>query len=238
MRHCIPQFQRAAQALFLLCLLSLGIPAVAQNDVPGCGSLYSPGQYGPLDFRVQKAAMEVVLRVHFTAAVESLMHGNAGSVGADIDYTLRAIPNHPRALMAMMRLGAKEKSPQPKDSRYSVECWFQRAVQFRPKDTTVRMIYSTYLHSVGRTADGEAQLKIATLHADDNPFTHYNIGLHYFDLKNYEQALVQAHLALSLGWTHTDLRDLLIKAGKWVEPVEMSSPAAAGTPVAPSENKE
>jgi tetratricopeptide (TPR) repeat protein len=170
--------------------------------------------------------------VHFTAEVEALIRGKTSrDPGADIDYTLRAIPNNHRALMAMMKLGEREKSQKPNGSSYTVDCWFDRAIRFRPDDSIVRMIYSSFLNSKNRIPEATAQLEVATTHAKDSAFTHYNIGLHYFDLKNYEKALAQAHLAMSLGFPITELRDQLQAIGKWSE--QPLSPASGDATVEP-----
>ena len=88
----------------------------------------------------------MVVDNHFQPTVEHLIRGQTSQyVGGDIDFTLRAIPNHPNALMSMMLLGEKEKSSTPRGSRYSVECWFERAIRFRPDDNVVRMIYANFL---------------------------------------------------------------------------------------------
>ena len=201
-------------------------PVNAQSDFSACGSLNNA--YGPYDYRTDHDKLPIVLANHFTPEVEALIRGTtAARPGGDIDYTLRAIPNNHRALMAMMRLGEKERTPQPSGSRYTVECWFDRAIRFRPDDAIVRMIYSTYLNGKGNLAGAEAQLDIAANYANDNAFTHYNIGLHYFALKNYEKALIAAHKASNLGLTQTDLLDLLRSGGKWVEPSKLQAPPAA-----------
>ena len=205
------------------------LSANAQVPYSICGSLENG--YGPYDARTDHSKLPIVLSYHFTPAIENLIEGTTSSLlGGELDYTLRAIPNYPRALIAMMRLAERKKTDKPRDSRYSVDCWFQRAITFRPDDAIVRMIYSTYLNSKKRVADANAQLEAATAYAKDNGFTHYNIGLHYFDLKNYDKALVQAHKAISLEFTRTELKTQLAKAGKWTEPVEVpvsSAPAPA-----------
>jgi tetratricopeptide (TPR) repeat protein len=203
-----------------LLLLESGV-LLAQNQptTSACGPLNPPGQYGPFDYRTDGDKLPIVLGAHFTPEVESLIRGHTSSTpGGDIDYTLRAIPNNHRALISMMRLGEKEKTPQPRGSRYTVECWFERAIQFRPDDSIVRMIYSTYLNSQGRLSDAKVQLQTASTYAKDNGFTHYNIGLHYFDLKDYDQALVQAHKAMALDFPRTELSEKLQSVGKWVAP--------------------
>lgn len=215
----------------LLIALFTTSAAVAETIRSSCGTLSSVGQYGPYDFRTDRDKVQIVLINHFTPDVEALLPSKLGPPGGAIDYTLRALPNYHRALIAMMRLGKKEKTPQPKGSTHSIDCWFERAVIFRPDDAVVRMIYSTYLNSMGRIQDANSQLEISTFYAKDSPFTHYNIGLHYLELKNYEKALVAAHQAIALGWTQTELRDRLRSAGKWSEPADLpTTPATDSAP--------
>lgn len=230
-----PDFRfRRTLCTVLLCMFSLcALPVWAQSDNLACGSLANA--YGPLDYRTDHDKLQIVLGAHFTPQVEALVGGNtSATAGGDIDYTLRAIPNNPRALIAMMRLGEKEKTPQPRGSRYSVECWFDRAVRFRPDDVIVRMIYSTYLNKQGRLAAANKELEIATTYAKDDAFAHYNIGLHYFDLKNYGQALAEAHKAIALGFPQTALRDRLKSVGKWTEPTDTAIAPAADAASAPA----
>lgn len=206
--------------------------AFGQSTYSACGSLQA--SYGPFDYRTDRDKLPIVLGSHFTAEVEALIRGTTNRLpGGDIAYTLRAIPNNHRALIAMMRLSEKEKTPQPVGSTYSIDCWFDRAVRFRPDDGIVRMIYSTYLSGKGRLPEANAQLEIATSYAKDSAFTHYNIGLHYFDLKNYDKALLQAHRALALGFPQTALRDQLQSVGKWTEPADL--PATPAIDIAPAQ---
>lgn len=205
--------------LTVLSIMSTTAPAFAQAGNSACGPLGNT--FGPFDYRTERGEkLHLVEGAHFLPYIEALVRGKTNvTPGPDIDYTLRAFPNNHRALLAMMRLGEKENTPQPKGSRYTVECWFERAVQFRPDDTTVRLIYSTYLSKNKRVPEAIAQLEYATTSAKDNPFTHYNIGLVYFDIKIYDKALTQAHRALALGFVRTELRDQLERVGKWQEPV-------------------
>jgi tetratricopeptide (TPR) repeat protein len=204
------------------------MPVYAQT-VTACGSLsQGSGGYGPYDYRTDKSKLAIVEQYHFTPPVEALIRGSSNVLpGGDLDYTLRAFPNHHRALMAMLRYGEKMKSPQPPGTRYSVACYFDRALRFRPDDTLVRLLYATLLSKSARTADAMQQLELATVSAADNAFTHYNIGMVYFDLKSYDKALLQAHKAMSLGFPQTQLRERLQGVGKWTEPTELSKAPAA-----------
>ncbi|CAN5731171.1 hypothetical protein BH11PSE8_BH11PSE8_06380 [soil metagenome] len=203
-----------------LIVLFAGVPvgARAQADRSACGSLQNA--YGPLDYRTDRGEkLKIVEDYHFGPAVEALIRGVSSSVGADLDYTLRAFPNHHRALLAIMRLGEKTKSQTPTGAHFSVECYFDRAIRFRPDDTTVRMIYAMFLYSKAREADAAKQLEVANQLAEDNAFTHYNIGLVYFDNRDYQRALEQAHRAIELGFSRTELKEKLAAVGKWSEPV-------------------
>ena len=221
----------AASSRWLSACLLMASALLAQAQTqPACGSLSNA--YGPFDYRSDRAKLPTVETAHFTDVVEALIRGSSATrPGQDIDYTLRAIPNHHRALIAMMRLGAKENTDQPSGSRYSVDCWFERAALFRPDDSIVRMIYSTYLNSKSRVPEATRQLDMVAAVAHDNPLTHFNLGLHYFDLKQYEKALAQDHAAAALGWQRTELREQLRAVGKWVAPAQPSpSPVAENDP--------
>ena len=199
-------------ALVLCCSFS----SFAQSSDLACGPL--DNAYGPFDYRTDRDKLSIVERFHFAPEVESLIRGKSGRLGGDLDYTLRAFPNHHRALIAVMRYGEKLKSPQPADLPRPVECYFERALRFRPDDVIARMIYSKFLAGQTRKAEAIAQLQLASAAAKDNGFSHYNVGLIYLELGEYEKALVQAHRALELGYPATGLRDQLKSAGRWAEP--------------------
>jgi tetratricopeptide (TPR) repeat protein len=86
------------------------------------------------------------------------------------------------------------------------------------------MVYAQYLSKNKRLAEAFSQLEQASTSSPGNPFTQYNVGLVYFDLKDYERALLQAHKALELGLLRTELRDQLQSVGKWTDPVVTAEP--------------
>ena len=222
----------------LVMSLSIGLLAATPFTVFGqasrsvCGELSNA--YGPYDYRSDRDKLPIVEIAHFTPEVEALIRGLSGLIGADIDYTLRAFPNHHRALLTMMRLGDRTKSVQPAGAKYTVDCYFQRAIRFKPDDTTARMLFANYLLKNGRSAEANQQMEQTLTLAGDNPFTHYNAGLVFLDLKNYEKALQQAHTAYALGFSRPELREALKKAGKWVEPPADAASMPATTPTSPA----
>jgi len=193
--------------------------AYAQVNPNTCGELKN--HYGPFDYRTNRGeTLDVVNRAHFTPKIEALVRDNTASIGGDLSYTLRTFPNHHRALMTMMRFGVKLKMLQPTDAEFTVECYFERALRFRPDDNIVRMMYASFLINNARIPEANYELGRVTSSAGDNAFTHYNAGLVYLDLKDYEKALEQAHRAMALGMPQTGLRDKLVELGKWQDPAQ------------------
>ena len=226
-------FQSLSKAVGILGFALL--PAFFSNsqaqEVPGgCGFLSAQGRFGPYDYRADRYVQEstyrshrallgIVENAHFTPEVEGLFRGKTGAAPiGDMAYTLHAFPNHHRALIAMVRLGEKEQTDKPAGSPYSLDCWFQRAITWRQDDLIVRMIYANHLSRKQKNEEAERQLVFVASQAADNAFTYHNIGLIYFDMKNYDKALSFAHKAYDLGLGAPTLRDLLKSAGKWTEP--------------------
>lgn len=60
----------------------------------------------------------------------------------------------------------------------------------------------------------------------------YNLGLGYFEAKEYDKALIAAHEAYADGFNFPGLKNKLEKAGKWRNPVIQPS-TKADQPEAP-----
>ena len=201
--------------------------AHSQVNASFCGPLKN--HYGPFDYRTQKGSLKIVEEYHFTPLVEALMGGKSGYIDQDIDYTLHTSPNHHRALMALAKLADRNKPAQLARLTHPVECYFERAVRFKPDDTVVRILYAQFLIKAGRKNEVQHHLDTAVTHAKDNPFSHYYIGLAYFEMGFYDKALAQAHTANAMGFEYTILTDKLKAAGKWQEPVRETVPAPEPT---------
>lgn len=185
-------------------------------DETTCGSLEN--RYGPFDYRTATHAQQhIVESYHFDEGVATLKRGMTGPIGSDIAYTLRAFPNHPRALQSLIWLQDKERTTRPFGMEHPVACWFERATRFTPDDLVVRLLFGIYLLRNGQSdlAIKEIERTIADGSSDSNAY--YNLGLAYFQKKNYERARENAKRAYALGFPLPGLRDLLKKAGKWVD---------------------
>ena len=218
---------RATMAALGLLALSC---AIAQPIASGCGELANG--YGPYDYRTDRDKLPIVENHHFTPPVEALIRGISGTVGGELDYVLRAFPNHHRALVAMTRLSERSQWQRPSGAQWDIDCYFDLALRFRPADVISRLLYADYLAKRSRRDEAQAQLARSTGEAGDNGFTHYNIGLQYLGLKQFDKAVEQAHRALELGFTRPELANQLRAAGRWKEPevpraVDAPSPTAS-----------
>jgi len=205
----------------ILCFLTSTLVCAEVDDFT-CGSLQNA--YGPYDYRTDKDKLGIVESYHFTPEVATLVRGIGGYLGGDIDYTLRAFPNHHLALMSMIQLGEREKVSKVGHAKYSVECYLHRAIRFRNDDGTVKMIYANFLVKKGRSNVALKQLNDAIPLIEDNASLNYNIGLVYLDLKYYDKSLSTAHNAYLQGFPLPGLRDRLKRAGKWRDPIPNIEP--------------
>jgi hypothetical protein len=221
-RHLLTASTAAAAWCALALVPQHVLGQVAQ--VNACGPLGAPlVASGPYDYQTDRKMVTFIEGNHFQPQVEALVGGVSGTVGAELNFMLLHIPNHPRVLLALVRYGEKLKWVSPPGLQFPYECYFDRAIRFRPDDAMVRMIYATYLNKFSRTSDALSQLAYASNVAKDDAFAHYNVGLIYLDMKQYDLALAEAHKALSLGFPRPELRDRLKAAGKWREPATQTN---------------
>lgn len=221
MKYAIRIMNGRCRALLRLGIICLGASvlsqAVAQSNTGNCGSL--DNHFGPYDYtnrshRSQHLAL--VEKHHFPDRLFQLKGaGDGGSMGLDIDYTLRAFPNHHRALDAMSRLSIREGRPSPRHANYTIDCYFERAMRWRPNDAVVYLVRGIHLQRAGRLDDAIARLRQGIERAPNHPEIHYNLGLFLAQKGDYAGARRHARIAYRLGYPLPGLRNRLQRAGEW-----------------------
>ena len=184
-----------------------------------CGNLKNA--FGPFDYRKQAQypeATQLVESAHFTPDVENLIKGSSSYLGGDLDYTLRAFPNHHRALASIAKLSLRSKSAKDPNMNYSFDCYFERAMRFTPNDDGVYAVYGTFLYKRGDVAGAAKQFERALEIKDDNVTANYNLGLIHLHKKQYDEAAKYAKKAYALDYPVPGLKNALVAAGKWDNP--------------------
>jgi hypothetical protein len=190
------------------------------NAAALCGGPLTENNFNrPLDVNdaAERDNIRVVERVHFTPEVAGLIRGSTSKLPGDIHYTLRHIPNHYGALDAMARFQLREKAPQ--STRYwTVDCYFERAFAFRPKDSRLFLLYGIYLHRANRLDEAVASYAHAEELGSTSPELYYNRGLLEFERDNLDTAAAYAAKAYAGGYPLPALRDKLSSAGIPIPP--------------------
>lgn len=178
-----------------------------------------PGGFGPFDYTVpNKKFLDLVETHHFFPEIEQLALSYKPLMN-NLDYTLRAFPNHHRALQSLTKLSIRLKE-NPKinieRSRYTpVECYFERAINFQPNDPFVRILYAIFLHKNYKHLGALKQYQEAEKLMPENAEIHYNFALLYIDLKRYKEAYKHAAKAYKKGYPLPGLKNKLNRLGYW-----------------------
>lgn len=193
------------------------IVAAAPTDI-ACGHLGRAGWNGPFDYTdpAERKMLDPVERHHFREDTQRLQPEATGKPpGTNLDFVLRWYPNHYPALSLMARLADKEKTDHPAGATYPAECYFKRAIRFRPDDPALHMLYGNFLVQRDRLTDAKAQYEEAERLSPDNPELAYNFGLLHFKLGNFDQSFEYAQKAYKGGMSFPGLRDKLKESGHW-----------------------
>jgi tetratricopeptide (TPR) repeat protein len=202
----------------LVLLFAAGAQAASYNDIQPCEPFDPNGVYHDIHEAQDQVLRGTVERNHFTKPVATLQHGQTAPLPRDIAFVLRYFPNHYLALNAMGRWQLMHRLD-PGDAEspvWTADCYFQRAIDFRPDDATIHLIYAIYLHGAKRYADASKQYAAAEENGADNAEFYYNRGLLAVDMGNLDEAQKDADKAYSMGAPLPGLRDKLARAQKQV----------------------
>jgi Flp pilus assembly protein TadD len=100
-------------------------------------------------------------------------------------------------------------------AKFSMECYFERAMRWRPEDPVVRMVYANHLAKRGEVEGAREQYEAALKLDPDGPEIAYNAGLFYFSQKQYSRARELAETAYKGGYPLPGLKNKLKGVGQW-----------------------
>jgi hypothetical protein len=218
------------------------LPHAAIAGEADCGVLQNYAEVGPWDYHDPSNRMPTgadpmgrVLRVenvHFHPEIRNVDLQRAGpeKIEAELAYVLRVFPNHPYALYALSRLEKRlngklpGKAITPYTPKITAECFFDRAMRFRPDDKTSHMIYAMHLHDRKRYQDALAEYQTAERLGEDSPSFFYNFGLYYADQRDWDNAVKYAQKAYEQNFPLDGLRKKIQLAGRTIPVAVVSAP--------------
>jgi Tfp pilus assembly protein PilF len=193
--------------------------ACATAAILNCGNLsQAQGQnkanrdfYNPGTGTDEHADWTNAHRFHLQPAFDAMKLGNWTSARDNFEFILRVFPNSPQALNGISELcDVKWKSRQ-----CDADPWFESAVAVNPSVATTWVIYGIHLQRRKRLSEAIEKFQHALTLQPNNINGRYNLGLAYFDLKDYVKANEQAQMSYALGAPLPGLRDMLKRVGAW-----------------------
>lgn len=216
----------------VLMLLSGATQATGNRYYENECSLDLSNHFGPWDYfdsanhqpnaQQSEGRIAIVENRHLTTSMLQLKHGSTNAkISPDLDYTLAAIPNNPKALnlvsMLVFKRGLGIRSLQEETLKYNIDCYFKRAVKLTPDQPQVYYLWGLDKYRYKKYDDAVAKMQAAIDLGSTSPELHYNIGLTYFKLQKYPQAVEQAKLAAKGQYPLDGLQNMLRKMGAWPE---------------------
>lgn len=206
--------------IITILLVLAAATAGAAEDTRLCGNPFvnERGAGGPFDYldpaaRTNKQHIPTVEKYHFNYDVQTGRRGQSGHILEDLDFILRYVPNHHRALYTLINYYLKHDPIVT--HRRSAECYLERARVFNPEDGTVRMLAGIYYARQDKLEEAEQSYLEALELMPDSAELHYNLGLLYIERGNDAAANEHAVRAYSLGSQLPGLKRKLIRRKAW-----------------------
>lgn len=209
--------------LTILPLFIVVFSQISSAQDPFC-SMDLSNHYGPYDFydpanHQGNTRVNIVVGAHLTQSMLQMKRGNTGlEISTDLDYTLRAIPNHPQALDLASRLErAVRLGQKPKSERLdrTVNCYFLRALKLNGDVPETLYVWGLHFQRNGKLKEAHDRFEKAEELGIGDALFDYNYGLLYFSLGDMKQAKTYADKAYGAGVAFPGLRNKLKNASAW-----------------------
>ena len=175
--------------------------------------------------RSLRELLSTVEAYHLPGCVEGMKTRRWEAALGDCQFILNYFPNHPTGLLALADICQAWKSPKCNPDPY-----FEKAIIVNPKVSGAYVTQGIYLMRASRAKDAVPLLEQAAALEPNSVNAHYNLGLAYFETRQYEAANESAQRAYALGAPVPGLRDKLKKAGYWKPGASPNPAASEGAP--------
>lgn len=220
---------RCAALLLLPWLLWTRIEA-AQLGEGACGPVPLPGQTILYDYLNQDdpfvaGNMKLLWEHHLSNVDPDIANGRIQDALYQLDFTLRYCPNHYWALRKIVQIQkanpgvvydpGRGKTDVPTEFDPTPECYFDRALRFQPRDPNMHLLFGIYYQQMRKLDDALDQYRLAEAMQPGSSEVQYNMGLVYFEQKQYDEAAARARRAYELGYPLPGLKNKLKSVGRW-----------------------
>lgn len=213
--------------LYLIALLVLTSDLAIAEQICNLTIERVDGGYGPYDYTNpshRKSKLPIVEKHHFNKVTEQMAimakgdkeyyaaftnasgKRKATTIEGDLSYTLLAFPNHHKALNAMSIYQLKGRHT---DQYPTADCFFKRAIKYRPNDPGVRSVYGIHFFSRKKYEGALEQFRVVETLTRGDTQNNYNLGLVYFSLGEFEKSREYAKKAYDRGWPLEGLKNKL-----------------------------
>ena len=179
--------------------------------------------YAPRPTQAERQLFNNVQGHHLAPGRAAMEKGEFPPALEHFEFILGYYPNHPQALFALSELCLKWKHP---TCDLKAEQWLQKAIERNPEAAQSYVVQAMHLHRKNKLDAAVKVYKRAIELAPNSVNAHYNLGLAYADLKQYDLANLHAQKSLALGANLPGLRARLEKVGKWNPNVSLPEPEA------------
>lgn len=154
-------------------------------------------------------AVKTVEYHHWDKVKTALATKRYGTANAELDFILRYSPNHPLALLELSKLAITVGEP------HGAIPYLEHAVKFAPQYDSTYVVYGIHLYRTGQYQEAIRKFRKALTINPQSPEAHYDIGLTYLAIKDYQRAKAHAKEAYNLGYPLSGLKRKLRKLNQW-----------------------
>src|SRR5207249_7460936 len=129
---------------------------------------------------------------HLQPGIDNMGKKEYSSAKANFEFILNYYPNHPRALSLLSEVCDVR-------SRCDVDEWFEKAIGRNPNAPQTYLINAVHLQRRNHLSEAIDNYRKAISLNPAEPYAHYNLGLAYFDAKEFALANREAQIAAFLG---------------------------------------